>query len=89
MPPKTPNDIDGLSKPATPPEVQAPPTANSPVDIEQDSGKELIDANLVPEIKQQVKTSKAKRGPAIPILITLIVMVLLIGLAYFAYNKSK
>jgi len=35
------------------------------------------------------KVSKGNGGPALPIVFTLIIMVALIGLAYFAYNNSK
>ena len=90
MPPKPVNSVDGISRPtataSNTPATQilsAPPTGLEPRAPEMTSNTQKSTP------KAQVKTTRTKRGPVIPILVTLIAMVLLIGLAYFAYNKSK
>lgn len=89
MPPKT-SSVDGISRsaPAQLNRAMPPTTSPGPANQQLRENKSPADCSKS-ETKSQVKTSKIVRAPVIPILITLIIMVLLIGLAYFAYNKSK
>jgi hypothetical protein len=88
MPPKTPS-VDGISKPAVIPNPPVAPSIDSTAPSQPNSDPKPVEDKLKPVIKNQVKASKVQHGPVIPILITLLGMVLLIALAYFAYNKSK
>jgi len=72
----------------------APPMKHSAALIEEiKKEKQLLPAatnkDSKSNTKSQVKTSKNSSGPAVAVLMTLIIMVLLIGLAFFAYNKSR
>ena len=96
MPPR-PNNVDGIYRPPTvplgDPPTAPPATAGSPnpkpaIDRPAEA-KPPADSSSAPVKNHPVKVSKIAHGQAIPILITLIVMVLLIGLAYLAYTKSK
>ncbi|MHB1864820.1 MAG: hypothetical protein ACYCPS_01485 [Candidatus Saccharimonadales bacterium] len=82
MPPKT-ASVDGITKQAIP----APP--HSTLNEELDKEKQARQKSINQAINNQVKASKSDTGPALIIVLTVICMILLIGLAYFAYNKSK
>lgn len=92
MPP-SPNNVDGIRPPATaptgppqrPPEPEADPKTNT-LDLKAEAA-EIGKQAAMP--KSKPKVSKKNNGPVVTILLTLIIMVLLIGLAYYAYSKSK
>ena len=98
MPP-TPNNVDGIKPPAPAPSgpplsSTAAPQANVPktnsVDLRAEAAQVAESAAAQATMaKNRPSVSKKNNGPVITVLLTLIVMVLLIGLAYFAYNKSK
>lgn len=104
MPPTTPNNVDGIKPPAPaptgPPQrpaeqkaaapvqqvAQAQPAQSNTVDLKA----EALNASKQPTLpKSKPKVSNKSNGPVVIILLTLVVMIALIGLAYFAYNKSK
>lgn len=85
MPPKA-TSVDGITRQAVP----APPhslTTNE--EAKQEKTELPVAPNNLKTLNNQIKTSKTDSGPTVVILLTLIFMILLIGLAYFAYNKSK
>lgn len=92
MPPKA-NNVDGVSRPTIP--LQTPPRAVQEEGLKAELANEKVtDSKQAQEAKKaaptgQLKTSRPPRGPAIAIVITVVVMILLIGLAWIAYNKSK
>jgi len=101
MPP-SPNNVDGIKPPAPaptgPPQrpVDQPqpqaaseqPAANqhSNVDLKAEAAKAAKQPEM---LKSSNKGQKKDGAPVTVILFTLIVMVALIGLAYFAYSSSK
>jgi hypothetical protein len=64
----------------------APAALHNTVDLKAEAATVAIESVVA---KSRPNVSKKTGGPVVPVLITLIVMVILIGLAYFAYNNSK
>ena len=83
MPPK-PSSVDGITRQAIP----APPHPVAATQSRPPLPQSAAQVNQKPA-KSQVKASRVDYGPTIVITLTIIFMVLLIGLAYFAYTKSK
>lgn len=81
MPPK-PASVDGITRQAVP----MPPHSMA---LNEEIKKEQAAKNNQPSVKNQVRSSKTSSGPIIVIILTVIFMVLLIALAYYAYNKGK
>lgn len=102
MPPKA-VSVDGIKGPATPADSANRPggiideikkdSEQAPIKrseaLNAEIKKELQKQPVKTNVANQVNSSKVDHGPTVTILLTLIAMVLLIGLAYFAYNKSK
>ncbi len=82
MQPKATASIDGISKPSGP--VNTPNENILKLDI--DKAAEALSNSPA---SSQVKSSKPKSTITLPIVVTVIFMIVMIALAYFAYTKSK
>jgi len=77
-----PNIVDGISRP---PAAPFPKDQSDGLNLTSHPKTKAKEPKAVPDNK----TKSESGNPTAVILITLIFMALLIGLAYFAYNKSR
>ncbi len=85
MPPK-PNSVDGVTKQAVPAPPHSPIQHSAALNEEIKKEQQSQTASVA---NTKVKTSKESHRPIIIILLTIIFMAALIGLAYYAYIKSR